>query len=57
MSRINDIAELFNCGVGKGGDKFVQSALKQSNCIINFITQNVLFYYIQPKSLNRVKLG
>ncbi len=34
----SDIAKLFNCGVKKkGNNKFVQSALKQGNCIINFI--------------------
>nr|WP_255419660.1 hypothetical protein [Wolbachia endosymbiont of Litomosoides brasiliensis] len=39
----------------KRGNKFVQSALKQSNCITDFITQNIPFY-IQPKSLNRIEL-
>ncbi|NUY39472.1 hypothetical protein GO684_02045 [Wolbachia endosymbiont of Litomosoides brasiliensis] len=36
------------------GNKFAQSALKQSNCITDFITQNVLFY-TQPKFLNLFK--
>ncbi|RDD34241.1 hypothetical protein Wcon_01712 [Wolbachia endosymbiont of Cylisticus convexus] len=40
-SQIGDIAELFNCRVGKGSNKFTQSKLKESNCIVYFITQNV----------------
>ncbi|WP_410543298.1 hypothetical protein [Wolbachia endosymbiont of Litomosoides brasiliensis] len=56
VDKISDIAELFNCGVKKRGNKFAQNALKQSNCIIDFIAQNVLFH-IQPKSLNRIELG
>ncbi len=43
-SQIGDIAELFNCGAGKRSNKFAQSTLKQSNCIVYFIAQNVLFY-------------
>ncbi|NUY39928.1 hypothetical protein GO684_04880 [Wolbachia endosymbiont of Litomosoides brasiliensis] len=56
MDQISDIAEFFNCRARKRGHKFVQSVLKQGNCIIDFVTQNVLFY-MQPKSLNRVGLG
>ncbi|NUY39307.1 hypothetical protein GO684_01010 [Wolbachia endosymbiont of Litomosoides brasiliensis] len=56
VGQISNIAELFNHEVRKKGNKFAQSALKQSNCIIDFITQNVLFY-IQSKSLNRISLS
>nr|WP_265032588.1 hypothetical protein [Wolbachia endosymbiont (group A) of Sicus ferrugineus] len=31
-------------GAGKRSNKFAQSTLKQSNCIVYFIAQNVLFY-------------
>ncbi len=44
MNQIRSIAELFNRGRGKRGNKFTQSALKQNNCIVDFIAQNVLFY-------------
>ncbi len=44
VSQIGEIAELFNCGAGKRSNKFAQSTLKQSNCIVYFIAQNVLFY-------------
>ncbi|NUY39358.1 hypothetical protein GO684_01380 [Wolbachia endosymbiont of Litomosoides brasiliensis] len=54
--QISNIVELFNCGVRKRGNKFAQSALKQSNCIIGFITQNVLFY-IQLKPFNKLSFG
>ncbi len=50
-SQIGYIAELFNCGAGKRSNKFTQSTLKQSNSIVYFIAQNVLFY-IQPKPLD-----
>src|SRR6266576_5130862 len=52
--QIGYIAELFNCGVGKRSNKFTQSTLKQSNSIVYFIAQNVLFY-IQPKPLNWIE--
>ncbi|NUY39728.1 hypothetical protein GO684_03575 [Wolbachia endosymbiont of Litomosoides brasiliensis] len=55
MSQTSNIAELFNCEVNKEGNKFAQSTLKQDNYIIDFITQNVLFY-IQSKPLNRIEL-
>ncbi|WP_410543302.1 hypothetical protein [Wolbachia endosymbiont of Litomosoides brasiliensis] len=44
MGQINEIVKLFNCGVRKRSNKFAQSALKKSNRIMDFITQNVLFY-------------
>ncbi len=44
MNQIRSIAELFNRGRGKRGNKITQSALKQNNCIVDFIAQNVLFY-------------
>lgn len=44
QSNIQEQNMLFNCGVGKRSNKFIQSALKQSNCIVDFIVQNVLFY-------------
>ncbi|NUY39664.1 hypothetical protein GO684_03220 [Wolbachia endosymbiont of Litomosoides brasiliensis] len=56
VGQISDIAELFNCGVKKRGNKFAQSVLKQSSYIADFITQNVLFY-TQLKSLNKIELG
>ncbi|WP_410543305.1 hypothetical protein [Wolbachia endosymbiont of Litomosoides brasiliensis] len=42
MSQVSDITELFSCGVKRKSNKFVQSTLKKTNCIIDFITQNVL---------------
>ncbi|WP_175938434.1 hypothetical protein [Wolbachia endosymbiont of Litomosoides brasiliensis] len=47
MSQI--IVELFNCRVKKRGNKFSQIALKQSNCIIDFIVQSVPFYIYTTK--------
>ena len=37
MNQIRSIAELFNRGRGKRGNKFTQSAFKQNNCIVDFI--------------------
>ncbi|NUY39395.1 hypothetical protein GO684_01595 [Wolbachia endosymbiont of Litomosoides brasiliensis] len=54
-NQISSIVELFYCGVRKKSNKFAQGALKQANCIMDFIAQSVLFY-IQPKSLNRIEL-
>ncbi|NUY39161.1 hypothetical protein GO684_00100 [Wolbachia endosymbiont of Litomosoides brasiliensis] len=53
---MNDIAELFNCGVRKRDNKFAQSTLKRSNCIIDFIMQSIMFY-IQLKSSIRLSSG
>ncbi|NUY39830.1 hypothetical protein GO684_04280 [Wolbachia endosymbiont of Litomosoides brasiliensis] len=47
---------MFNCRARKRANKLTQSALKQSNRIIGFITQDALFY-IQPKSFNGIELG